>query len=39
MADTFKAHQRIIFDGNGYGEDWVREAQRRGLSINVLQTI
>ena len=23
LHDTFKAHQRIIFDGNGYGEDWV----------------
>ncbi len=24
-------HQRIIFNGNGYSEDWVEEAQRRGL--------
>ena len=31
LHDTFKAHQRIIFNGNGYGEDWVQEAQRRGL--------
>ncbi len=24
-------HQRIIFNGDGYSEEWVREAQRRGL--------
>ena len=24
-------HQRIIFNGNGYSEDWVKEAEQRGL--------
>ena len=24
-------HQRIVFNGNGYSEDWVKEAERRGL--------
>lgn len=24
-------HQRIIFSGNGYSQEWVEEAQRRGL--------
>ncbi|MBP3587661.1 MAG: glutamine synthetase III [Clostridia bacterium] len=24
-------HKRILFDGNGYDESWVEEAQRRGL--------
>ncbi len=24
-------HRRIIFNGNGYSEDWVEEAKRRGL--------
>ena len=24
-------HQRIIFNGNGYSEEWVAEAERRGL--------
>lgn len=24
-------HQRIVFNGNGYSEEWVAEAQRRGL--------
>ena len=38
LHDTFKAHQRIIFNGNGYGEDWVQEAQRRGLS-NLRDTV
>ena len=31
LRDTFTAHQRIIFDGNGYSEEWVAEAKRRGL--------
>ncbi|MCR5704551.1 MAG: glutamine synthetase III [Eubacterium sp.] len=25
-------HERILFDGNGYGEEWIKEAERRGLS-------
>ena len=25
-------HQRIIFNGNGYSDEWKEEAQRRGLS-------
>ena len=24
-------HQRVIFNGNGYSEEWVAEAERRGL--------
>ena len=24
-------HQRIVFNGNGYSEAWVEEAERRGL--------
>lgn len=24
-------HQRIIFNGNGYSDEWVKEAKRRGL--------
>lgn len=27
----FMEHQRIVFDGNGYSEEWVEEAERRGL--------
>ena len=32
IRDTFAAHKRIIFDGNGYSEEWEKEAERRGLS-------
>ncbi|MBR5139777.1 MAG: glutamine synthetase III, partial [Clostridia bacterium] len=32
IATTFKKHQRILFSGNSYSEEWEREAERRGLS-------
>ncbi len=32
IRDTIKAHKRIIFNGNGYGSEWIKEAERRGLS-------
>ena len=32
LHDTFKTHQRIIFNGNGYDDSWAEEARRRGLS-------
>ena len=32
VCDTFTAHQRIIFNGNGYSEEWKKEAENRGLS-------
>ena len=31
IRDTFAAHKRIIFEGNGYSEEWKEEAERRGL--------
>ena len=31
IRETFAAHRRIIFNGNGYSEEWVAEAARRGL--------
>ena len=31
LKDTFSAHIRILFDGNGYSEEWEREAEARGL--------
>ena len=31
LRETFAAHKRIIFDGNGYSEEWENEAARRGL--------
>ena len=32
VCDTFVAHQRILFNGNGYSEEWRQEAEKRGLS-------
>ena len=32
LHDTFKEHQRIIFNGNGYDEAWIQEAAARGLA-------
>ena len=33
IKETIQAHERILFNGNGYGEEWVKEATEvRGLS-------
>ena len=32
IKETFAAHKRIIFDGNGYSGEWEKEAAARGLS-------
>ncbi len=31
-ADVFAKHSRIIFNGDGYTDEWVVEAEKRGLS-------
>lgn len=31
IKKTFKEHERIIFNGNNYSNEWVEEAERRGL--------
>lgn len=31
IKEYMTKHQRIIFNGNGYSEEWVAEAERRGL--------
>lgn len=31
IKEYMTKHQRIIFNGNGYSEEWVAEAKRRGL--------
>ena len=33
IADTMHQHGRVIYNGNNYSEDWVREAQHRGLPV------
>ena len=38
LRREIKAHKRIIFNGNGYGEEWIEEAKRRGLS-NLSSTV
>ena len=32
IRKTIKDHKRILFNGNGYDEAWVKEAAKRGLS-------
>ncbi|MBO7395177.1 MAG: glutamine synthetase III [Ruminococcus sp.] len=31
LKDVLKKHRRIIFNGDGYSPEWVKEAERRGL--------
>ena len=31
VRDTMKNHKRIIFNGNNYSDEWVKEAEKRGL--------
>jgi len=38
MKEYMTKHQRIIFNGNGYSDEWVKEAERRGLP-NITTTV
>jgi glutamine synthetase len=38
VVDTIKNHKRIIFNGNNYAEEWVDEAEERGL-LNLKTTV
>ncbi len=31
VTEAWKRHSRVVFNGNGYTEEWVKEAERRGL--------
>ena len=31
IKELLAAHRRVIFNGNGYSEEWVKEAEQRGL--------
>ena len=31
IKKTFIEHKRIVFNGNGYSDEWVKEAKKRGL--------
>ena len=35
IANAYKKHHRIIFNGNGYSEEWIKEAKKRGLTNEV----
>jgi len=37
IKETLEKHKRIIFDGNGYSQEWVEEAEKRGL-LNLRNT-
>lgn len=37
IKDTIKEHKRILFNGNGYDESWIKEAEKRGL-LNLKST-
>ena len=37
LRDTLIKHRRIIFNGDNYSEEWVKEAERRGL-LNLAST-
>jgi glutamine synthetase len=38
LTDIVKKHKRIIFNGNGYSDEWVVEAEKRGLP-NIKSTV
>ncbi|NLY43317.1 MAG: glutamine synthetase type III [Clostridiaceae bacterium] len=38
VKETIKNHKRIIFNGNNYSDEWVKEAERRGL-LNLKSTV
>ncbi|MDR0555363.1 MAG: glutamine synthetase III [Treponema sp.] len=38
IKESYAKHKRVVFNGNGYTDEWVREAERRGLP-NVRNTV
>ncbi len=38
LVRTIKEHKQIIFNGNGYADEWVAEAEKRGLP-NLVSTV
>ncbi len=38
LVRTIKEHKQIIFNGNGYADEWLKEAERRGLP-NLVSTV
>lgn len=38
LRDIIRKHKRIIFNGNGYSDEWIKEAEMRGL-LNIRSTV
>jgi glutamine synthetase len=38
IRESYAKHRKVVFNGNGYSDEWVREAERRGLP-NVRNTV
>lgn len=38
VRETISLHKRIIFNGNGYSDEWKAEAKKRGL-LNLISTV
>lgn len=38
IKETVKKHKRIIFNGNNYSDDWLKESAKRGL-LNLKSTV
>jgi glutamine synthetase len=38
LKEYITKHRRVVFNGNGYSEEWVREAEKRGLP-NIRNTV
>lgn len=38
IREEYRDHKRIIFNGDGYSEEWKEEAERRGL-LNLVSTV
>ena len=38
LVKTISEHKRVIFNGNGYGDEWPVEAEKRGL-LNLKSTV
>ena len=33
IKESYLKHRRVVFNGNGYTGEWIREAERRGLPV------
>jgi glutamine synthetase len=31
IKESYSKHRKVVFNGNGYSDEWVKEAERRGL--------